>query len=412
MEKVGIKKQAIVVLISILIGISIGLAYFVFEFIVNEGSDWLWNSVLGSDIQRWRVIPIAIVLGLIYSLIIKIFKQDQIISSEPLSITDEIAQIKPTAVKDLVAIFVIGSFSLLAGASLGPEASLVALSIGIVAYVTGLIKNKNKGLTSVLALSAITALLSSFFLSLVPLVIPYLFLFKQKKLTIFTFLISTSAAVSAWFTVHLVKGEPFFVIPTAEEFNYKSILLAILFGFVAIVVTTILKLLISKLAPLGVKLDNKLPWYISAALFALVIGLLYWIGGETVQFSGNDGVQLLYETRASYTSIMFLGLMVVKILLTSWSTVTGYRGGQVFPTVYTAIAMSLGIGTFFALPFILESGVTIGAVTGVFIGMLNPLIGAVLAISLFPIGIIPVTIAAIIGGTVGSKVINQVKTRQ
>lgn len=152
------------------------------------------------------------------------------------------------------------------------------------------------------------------------------------------------------------------------------------------------------------KLDKKIHWLVGASLIGLVLGLLYYIGGQTIQFSGSEGLMLISENTAKYSVAALLGLVVAKLMATSWSASTGYRGGLVFPSIYMGAVLSLLISTLFGISENTEVGAIIGSVTGVLMGMINPIIGVVLAFALFPLSQFSIVIGAVIGALVGHKV--------
>jgi H+/Cl- antiporter ClcA len=155
--------------------------------------------------------------------------------------------------------------------------------------------------------------------------------------------------------------------------------------------------------PLIHKLNAKLPWLLSASIFGLVLGLLYFIGGQSVQFSGSEGLKLLSENVAQYSAMALLGLILVKLLSTSWSITTGYRGGIVFPSIYMGVALSLATGALLSLSKSDQAGAVIGAVTGVLMGMINPIVSIILALALFPSSLIVVVASGALGALIGLK---------
>src|SRR6185437_1996241 len=98
--------------------------------IVNHGTQYIWDDLFHSNVERWRVIPLAVIFGLALSGLFVLLKQQRLVPPKINSVEAEASVERPT-LKGLGIITVIGIASLLAGASLGPEASLVALTGGI-----------------------------------------------------------------------------------------------------------------------------------------------------------------------------------------------------------------------------------------------------------------------------------------
>ena len=391
------------VLASIFIGAVVGFLYLVFEWVVNNGTNWLWNDLVESDTFRWRVIPLAIIMSIILSAVVLFFKKNRLQKTST-NLLDELNDIKPTKISDILVILVIGALSLIAGASLGPEASLVAASLGVTAWLSGKMKILKEPTAFVFGIASIGALLAAFFNSLLPVVIPILILKQKGKLDLNGLLISVFAGVSAWGIVRVIKDEAYIQLPVSGTFSITNTALAFLLGFVSILLALIIKWLIHLLHKPVSQTINKIHWLISAGLIGLLLGVLYFIGGQTVQFSGSEGLVLLEENILTYSALALLGLVVVKIFATVWSTITGYRGGLVFPSIFMGMSLSLAFSTIFGLSGSNEAGVVIGSVTGILMAMVNPIVGVVLAFALFPLNLISVVIGGAIGSFVAIKI--------
>src|ERR1044071_5998658 len=116
------------------IGVLNAIVFLGFEWLVNHGTVYIWDDVVGSDTERWRVIPLAIVLSVLFSVLVRALGQPRVgaVHTDPLAGGSDPA---PATLTAIVVILVIGVASLLAGASLGPEASLVAASAAIGAWL-------------------------------------------------------------------------------------------------------------------------------------------------------------------------------------------------------------------------------------------------------------------------------------
>jgi hypothetical protein len=141
---------------AVAVGVVNALVFVAFEWIVNDGTDWVWNDLVDSDAVRWRVVPLAIAGSIVLSAVIRLTRQKRIVPAS----TDPLAG-GPAA--SVPVVLLIGAVSLLAGASLGPEASLFAAATGIGAWLA---KEKR------LVLASVGALLVAFFGSLLAVAVP------------------------------------------------------------------------------------------------------------------------------------------------------------------------------------------------------------------------------------------------
>ncbi len=392
----------IYITVSGLLGLIIGLIYLTFEWLVNRGTNWLWNDVLDTNTYRWRVMPLALVMSILLTIVIKVFNQKRVLKP-PANLLDEIEDIKKTTIVKIITILVIGLLSLLAGASLGPEAALVAASIGLATWLSQILNVLKKPISFVFIISSLGALLAAFFHSVLPIFIPILILKKKNQLNALNLSVTIVSGLASWFTINIIKNEAYLEIPVSGSFSFTNLALASMLGLLSVLLAIALKWAIHFAFPIVKKINKELPWIISAIFFGLVLGILYYIGGQTVQFSGSEGINLLAQNPAQYGVIALVGLIIVKIFATSWSTVTGYRGGLVFPSIYSGVVLSLIVSTVFNLSGQTEAGTVIGAITGMLMAMTNPIIGIILALSMFPISQISLVVGAVIGGFIGLK---------
>lgn len=108
-------------IVIVLVSAAVALLYLVFEAAIRNSTEFVWNTVFQADIYRYMVFPIAIGIGLVF------FWLQHLLTGESSS-EEEHDTPKPT-LKNLGVVLLLGFFSLLAGASLGPEAILVPASI-------------------------------------------------------------------------------------------------------------------------------------------------------------------------------------------------------------------------------------------------------------------------------------------
>lgn len=402
----GMKNVSKIIFISLLIGFINSIIFVIFEFIVNEGTEFIWTQIFNTNLYRITVIPIAILLGILYSVTIKQFKQKQI--GNPEINLFETQKTRPVKILDLVTVFVIGAVSLLAGASLGPEASLSAIALGLGAFF-GLNFIKNKNIAMLLSFASLGALLVAFFGSLIPILVPILVIYKkQKKLELLPFLVVIITGVSAYGTLVLIKDSAtgYGTIPVSSTINLTDIFYAFLLGLLGTSVSYLLKWLITKFTVVTVKINKQMSWIATGAIVGGILGAIYLIGGPDVQFSGKEGTTMLLESAPSLTILSLVIMIFAKLLATSWSLASGYRGGLVFPTIFMGVAISL----IFELihPALAGSGIMIGSIIGIMSMLLTPLIGFILVMSMVPLKLVVVAIAGLLGALIGSKAITKI----
>jgi H+/Cl- antiporter ClcA len=400
---------------SIAVGVADGLIFIGFEWLVNHGDQWIWNDVFHTDTSRWRVIPLALVLSLAFSLVLRALRAPRWLPPQ-LDLLDAVGPgdgkappPPPPTLKKIAVILIIGAASLLAGAALGPEAPLTATAIALGTWAAA--RGSFGEASSPLALGSLGALLTAFFGSLVPLVIPLLVVYQRtKRVPLVAVLVTVLAGVSSWLTCLAVQGNDsgYGGIPSLGT-HFLDYVAAVVLGAVAAGAAALLRELIRLLSVVTHKLELRTPWWLAAALFGAVLGGLYLLGGQTVQFSGSAGTKMLVSGFGGYGPWALAGIAVIKLGATSWSTSAGYRGGLVFPSIFVGVA--LGLCAAGAIPNLAGTGVTLGCVAGLLVGMTSPAFGVVFLFSLLPAKLILLGLAGTAGAVLGRLVVTPVLVR-
>ena len=390
-------------LIALAIGVANGVIFWAFEWIVNNGTNYIWNTLAGSDMVRWRVIPLAIVGSLVFALLLRLLKQPRIVKSKTNLL--ESGDDRRTTLRSIGIILAVGIVALLAGASLGPEASLVAVSVSIALWLSSQTE-ATKPTTKVLAIASIGALLTAFFNSLFMAILPIFMLLRQRKefkLQPIYFVLPVIASAASFITLNLISHKGAYgSIPVPGHTAPLDYALAFGLAFVGTAIAFALKLCLPRFQKLASLIEAHTHWLIAATIFGLVIGVLYFLGGQSTQFSGNEGMHLLVAQQSSLTAWMLVIILVIKLLATSWSLGSGYRGGLVFPSAYMGVAMAMA--TVAAFPGSTGVGVLVGTMAGLFAVLIEgPAVAAVFLLAMLPTNLIGVVALAIIGAALAQR---------
>jgi H+/Cl- antiporter ClcA len=257
-------------------------------------------------------------------------------------------------------------------------------------------------------LSSIGALLVSFFNSLLPVLIPPLLLRRQgKPLTLRSAVPPVLACLTAWAIVSLIRGETQGpdIVPVTSDGDLSAMLAALVLGMLAVPIGVLLRRMIREMDRRTERWDRTWYWIAAAVIFGAVLGGLYWIGGESVQFSGKEGTHLLYEDRSDYGVAALLGLLLVKLLATAWSISAGYRGGVAFPSVYAGVALGLAVTT--ALPDVSGTGAMIGGIAGILAEMTSPGMALIMLLALMPLDLLPIGLVGAIGAVAARRALER-----
>jgi H+/Cl- antiporter ClcA len=238
--------------------------------------------------------------------------------------------------------------------------------------------------------------------------VPILILLKQKRLSSRSGLAVLLAAASSYGTLLLIDhAHPGYgTTPPLPQPVAHDYFVALLAGFITAFLGAALSRFIARLASPAAQLDRLLPWYISASLFGLVVGGIYLLAGQSIEFSGNTGSALLIDHTPAYGALALAGIIIAKLLATAWSKATGYRGGLVFPSIYTGVALGLFVGS------LLHGWGGAGAQVGGVAGMLSAVTGsavvsAVFVLAVIPLKLLPLAVIAIVGSAGCSRLLGR-----
>jgi len=393
------------VAVAIAIGVIDGVTFVVFEAAVDHGTDEVWNTLAGTDQTRWLVVPLAIALSIVFSAIVRLARQPRY--TEPKTdLLDEGGPDQSATLASIAVIFGVGIASLIAGASLGPEASLMALSVAVGAWLAG--RSRAGSAAQPLVFASVGALLVAFVGSLVPLLVPLALLRQKGQLTPRHVVLAVVAGVTAYATLFVARAgstDGYGTIPASSDLALHDFVTAVVLGVVAVFAARLFNGVVAVFRRATQRIDERMHWAVAAALFGAGLGLFYLAGGQTIEFSGKDGTETLLHTAATYSALALGGLALVKLVATAWSLTTGYRGGVVFPSIFTAVATGLfvnRIASSFAGP---------GVVVGVVAGMLTALTGAGFAIvfllSLLPFKLVGLSVVGAGGAVLCDRAITK-----
>ena len=384
-----------------LIGALIASTYFIFHNLVTELQQFIWFDIAKTDENKLMTIPVAIAGALILATTLQLFRSrgHQEIGH---AIGDYAAHGNQLSVKWLLQAFAIGLVSLVAGASLGPEAILLPISYGIgylLAKAFRLDKPEQFGMIGVIALLA--AFFNAYAAALLPLAfIAYKKTKDIKKMIIALLMgfVATFASIGALHLLHEREGYIYLdPIGTISVTPYLFIV-AIIISAVATCIPLLLDIIVVPMQKFYKIIDKN--WVSSAVIAGLGIGIIYMLIGPIGFFSGQTGLGQLLKENSEYTSLQLMGLAAGKLLVTAWSIATIYRGGTIFPQLLVGMSIALLLSGAAPNTEWLAT-LLIASFFGIFTGALGSIIvSAAFVLSLFGLGALPLLVAAALGSII------------
>lgn len=395
------KKLLYSLLAASVIGALIAAIYFVFHNLVYTLQQYVWFDVANTDENKLMIFPVALIGGVILMAVLRLFKTKghQEIGH---AISDYSAHANQLNVRWLIQAFFIGIVSLVAGASLGPEAILLPISYGVGYLLARSLRLDNAEQFGMLG---VFALLAAFFNAYAAALLPLTFIaFKKSKnvqktiMAVLLGFIATFASLGVLRLLH--EHEGYVSLGSIGTVSVTPLLfgVAIIMSAIATLIPLLLDVVVSPLKKFFIIIDKN--WIISGLVAGLGIAVVYALIGPIGFFSGQMSFSELLKSNSEYTSLQLLGLAVGKLLVTAWSIATIYKGGPIFPQLL--VGMSIALLFSGAVPNS-EWLVTllIASFFGIFTGALGSLIvSAAFILSLFGFAAWPLVFAAAIGSFV------------
>lgn len=331
-----IAKNAKLLCAIFLISISVALTYTVFEKGVSFALDLIWHDWLHTNQIRLLIIPIIFTFTLVF-----FWLQHHLDRQEENQEAHGLGNMPKPTLRNFSVVLLIGFFSLIAGASLGPEAILVPACMILGAYISNSLFSSHAKDATTLAGMGIVALFAAFFNSFVVGVLAVLLVTKQtkSKLTSSLLLTATLTAAVTYITLQLIDVRAAITLPA---YNWHITLSTLFWSLLLVaggyITIRLLSALHDRFRHIYTRIVAK-PWWMHAAVAAAGLSLLYIAGGPLVQFTGNHSIIPLAEQAPTLGLMGLIWIIIVKAAAIAWSKALGYRGGLIFPSIFLAASL-------------------------------------------------------------------------
>ncbi|MBE2220771.1 MAG: chloride channel protein [Anaerolineae bacterium] len=332
----------------ILLGVAVAVMTFAFMVIVHQGTALLWETAaeeLGLDLRLFTVL-VCTFGGLLVGLLVKHFGDHSGIFAE---VMQEFGKTGRFDYRNAPGIVITALVSLIAGASLGPEAPLADASGGLGTWLADRLKLNEQETRSV-GYSGVSAMLASFITS--PIGGPLLGLESAQGgtggLAMYFWVLFPSMLASAVATVVfvLLSGTFFETLYRFPAYAPRLVDLAFAapLGFVGGVTGILFMLSLRRLQQLFQPLKDRLVW--RGVIGGLGMGIIGALLPLTL-FSGESETADLITHAAQIGVVMLIVLAIAKLFATSLLLATGWKGGYIFPIMFASAALGLALNQLF-----------------------------------------------------------------
>ena len=400
-DSLNTKKFYVLLLFVALIGIIGALMMIVFMVLEDFLTATLWNGIPVDSLTpvfNPVILVICVAGGLGAGVIRHYFKGEIAIMAEDLIEFNEKGRF---TLKRGAELFLRGLVSLVCGAPLGPEAPLTVAT----GAVGGAIAEKARMPTPVVTLSALSAI-SGFFGAFLtsPFAGALIFIETTLEKGVMTWkaILPSIVAATAGFAVYFMISGAFigsmFTLPPYGGFKNIDLLYAVGLGLIGGVCGIFFIILYKKMRALFEPMEHQ------PVVLGLIGGLGLGLAGmlfPLTLFMGSDQLQVLINNSLEVSLILLFLLVVVKIVLVTFSFSTGFAGGYIFPGFF--IGGTLGILVFRLLPFIPLAVCLVCVIAGFSVALLrSPIAFALIIATIFEPDLVPAMAIALVMGFVVS----------
>lgn len=391
---------SILMLYSIIVGGTVGLLTWSFLAVTSLTTDFLWVSLPKTiGVQSWTIL-VCLVGGILVGLCQKYF------GNYPRIMQDVLAEFKETKridykslYKNTLAAFCVLSF----GASLGPEAALVGIIGGLSTWAGDTIKSlvKKKSVLNeygdLIIEYSIESKIGKVFKSPI---FGANTLIKGKKdsrliktIKTLIYLTITAAGIGVFIFLSKIDNRAISLPNFSSVIIGKNEIIAIM---PLILIGILFAILYEFFGDILYKVLKPLENYkiIKAVIGGLLLGLIGTILPQTLFSGAHQLIELTAEwTNMSIYLLLIIG--IIKLFITEFCLVTGWRGGHIFPLVFTGISIGYGIALLFPIDQVISITILTTSLTS---GVLKkPILVILLLLIIFPIKLtIPMILAAYI----------------
>ena len=294
--------------------------------------DVLWDEIpseLGVDPYSWYALAVTSVGGLVVGLLLLVVPgHGGPGPAEGHGIGA--AEIPPIHAAGMVVVSLV---SLIVGASLGPEAALLAVALALGTLLADRLKRPE--LEKILGASGLGSLLSGLFGSPVA---PSVLMLEVTEVTgrnLYVFLVPVLVAASiGLLTFDAVLNGPLLEIDlpsyTGVELAhvFEALAVAAVGAAVGMLLIVLVRMLRRALRPIARRTVLK------ATLGGIGIGVIALVAGQETLFSGEHELEVLLAHPEAYGAGTLLLILGGKLLALALSLETGFRGGRIFPVLF------------------------------------------------------------------------------
>ena len=383
------RKQILLFAYALLLGVIFGIIIWGFLRATSLSINLLWHHLPSQLAVPFYPILICAIGGLLIGIVQKRYGA----LPKDLPTVMEDAKAGSKAKRDNLYVLLLAAFlPLVFGGSLGPEAGLAGIIVALCFWISHKYKSFISGIESLGIIGIMSALSVIFASPIFGLIAPIedsnndRALPKSSKITLALAVIISSLGIMYILSSSFGGGAG---IPRLQGFSSGGLELSVFIPLVIIGVS--LGFLFNISGHLSAKLFNQVKGWtiVKAVLGGLILGTTA-IFLPNVMFSGEH--QMLSLLEANLPSLILILTGIAKLLITPLGISSGWRGGYIFPIIFSGLSIGLGLAGLLGICPIFASAIITSALVSVVIE--KPLATALLLLIPFGAPSVPFLLAS------------------
>lgn len=340
-KKMKIKNNAELILFCTLIGAFAGVLVWVLLKIMAVGMEFIWEWIPNKvTIPFYTVIICTIGAG-----IVGIFRKKYGDYPEELeTVLGKIKSEKKYEYKNMFIMMIAALLPLLIGSSIGPEAGLTEIIVGLCYWAGDNLKYARKHTKDCSKIGIAVSLSVLFHAPLFGIFeveedkdeyIPDL----SKISKIILYILALLAGMGSYMGLSSIFGSGLSGFPRfkLEEISRRDYLLVVIYIICGIILASFYKLIhfVTKI------LAEKIPPVFREIIAGLSLGIIGMLI-PAIMFSGEEQMGILMKEYTKYIPMAMIGVSFLKIVLTNLCIQFGLKGGHFFPLIFSGVCMGYG----------------------------------------------------------------------
>lgn len=395
-------------------GAVIACIVWLFLKLMSLGISFIWETVPSNINFTYYPLAVCTIGGILLGIYQKISK----------AVPDELDEVMKKVKRDkfypynkVLLLCISALIPLLFGGSIGPEAGLTGVIVGLCYWAGNHMKNAQSKIPELMQTGVSATLTAIFYAPLFGLAAANEEqLDTQDKATD----IRTGKLISNIVAVLFATGTIFLLnqafggsmgLPRIGEYNITNTerlwgiplaLLGTLAGLLFIISEKLLKILFDKI-------QSSLGIIISTTLGGIILGI-FGTYLPLVMFSGEDSINEINNGIGEFAPWILIISGSLKLVITNVCIKSGWKGGHFFPVIFCGVSIGFGVALLMGLDTAFCAAVITAALLGV--TMRKPLAVTVLLLLCFDARILPwILLSAFLSSLVVGKVLNKNKNK-